>query len=361
MINLFSNLKVEIYGTSHSEKIGVRLGGIPRGTKIDVELVQKFVDRRKSRQNAWSTSRIEPDRVVFLSGISGGVADGGVIEAEIANTNVKKSDYGDLKFIPRPSHADYVSAVKDKTGECPSGGGRFSGRLTAALAIAGGIAKQILENDGIKVLSYIREIGGVVGDNFAYSTINAQKIENIETELKSLSRADEMENAILNARADGDSVGGVVDVMAFGVPLGLGDNLFSGLEGRIAMAVFGVPAVKGVSFGAGFEFAKMLGSEANDQLMFDGKKVVTKTNNSGGINGGISNGMPIALSVAIRPTPSIAKEQDSVDLRTCENVKLSIKGRHDACIVPRALVPLESAVALAILDAKMEFERDSKN
>lgn len=353
MYNPFSNLKINVFGQSHSPEIGVEIFGLPIGTKIDVNYVQSFVDRRKSGKNPWSTPRKEPDEIVFVNGLEEGVVTD-YIKAVIYNKTVRSVDYENISTIPRPSHADYVSAIKDGTNKVTPGGGRFSGRLTAPLSIAGGIAKYLLEQRGIKVLSYVRSIGEVEGENYAYNTVNAEKIENLQGELPALSRADEMISQVINAKNQGDSVGGVVDVMVFNLPLGVGDNLFNGLEGRISSAVYGVPAVKGVEFGLGFKMSKLLGSQANDELFYNGEKIITTTNNAGGINGGISNGMPIALSVAIRPTPSISKEQNSVDLKTMENVKFSVKGRHDACIVPRAAVVLEGVVALAILDALLD-------
>lgn len=359
MYNPFNNIKVEIYGKSHADKIGVKLYGIEKGTPISIESIQAFVDRRKSGKNAWSTPRNEPDEVVILSGVENGFANGEMIEGVIYNTTVRKDDYENIKTVPRPSHADFASAIKDKTMRCESGGGRFSGRLTAPLCIAGGIAKDILLSRGIKVLSYVREIGDVSGDSYLTKEVTADVIENIPTELKALSSADEMEKAVLEAKSDGDSVGGRVDLMVFGLPIGVGDNLFLGLEGRISTALFGVPAVKGVEFGLGFGFCGEKGSFANDEFDTDGKKIFTTTNNSGGINGGISNGMPITVSVAIRPTPSISKTQNSVDLKTGEKVLLSVKGRHDACIVPRAQVALEASLALAILDAIIDFDKEN--
>ncbi len=353
MYNPFNNLEIQIYGASHTDKIGVKINGIPIGEKVDLKYVQDFVDRRKSGQNVWSTPRKEEDKVIILSGIENGQVVG-EIEGVIYNKNVRKNDYENTQFVPRPSHADYVSYVKDNLSSIPSGGGRFSGRLTAPLCIAGGIAKQLLEKRGIKVLSYIRSIGEVEGENYTNSTINEEKIENISTNLKALSNASEMEEEVLKALNSGDSVGGVVDVLVYNMPIGIGDNLFNGLEGRISSAVFGVPAVKGIEFGLGFLMSKKLGSQVNDQYYFNGEKITTLTNNNGGINGGISNGETICLSVSLKPTPSISKPQKSVNLKTMENVTLSVKGRHDSCIVPRAMVCVEGAVALAILDAILD-------
>lgn len=346
----FDKLKVEIYGESHGDKIGAKLYGLPKGFKIDFSSLNAFVERRKSGNNPWSTPRRESDSFEFLSGLDGEITNGDVLEVVIKNTNKNSGDYNELAYTPRPSHADYVATVKDGMDTCPKGGGRFSGRLTAPLVVVGGIAKQILESDGIEVLSYIRQIGRIVGENYLTKEVTAEEIKGISTPLKALSNAHEMEEEVLSALSDGDSVGGIVDVIVYGVKVGLGNNLFDGLEGKLSQAIFGVPAVKGVEFGRGFQISSLRGSEANDPFVYDGEKVVTETNNSGGINGGISNGMPITMSVAIRPTPSIAKTQRTVNLKTKENVEIAIKGRHDACIVPRGAVAIEAAVALAILD-----------
>lgn len=349
-MSTFDKMTVDIYGESHGDKIGVKLKGFPKGFKVDMDTLISFIERRKSGNNVWSTPRKERDTFEIVSGIENGVTNGEIFEAFIQNTNKKSGDYDELTYTPRPSHADYVSAIKDGTGECPKGGGRFSGRLTAPLVIIGGIAKQILESRGIEVLSYIRRIGSVCGDNYLSRAVTIDDIKSISTPLKALSKAKEMEQEVISALKEGDSVGGIVDVIVYGVPLGLGDNLFEGLEGKISRAVFGVPAVKGIEFGRGFEMGALRGSEANDPFVFDGDRVVTESNNSGGINGGISNGMPITLSVVIKPTPSISKKQRTINLKTKENVEIEIKGRHDACIVPRGAVAIESAVALAILD-----------
>ncbi len=349
-MSAFDKLRVEIYGESHGDLIGLKLYGLPKNFKVDIPSLTSFVERRKSGNNSWSTPRREGDSFEFLSGINEDMTDGDVLEVVIKNTDKKSEDYNELAYTPRPSHADYVATVKDGVPACPKGGGRFSGRLTAPLVVAGGIAKQILEERGIEVLSYIRKIGEISGESYLTEEITAEDIKRISTPLKALSNAYEMEQEVLSALKDGDSVGGIVDVIVYGVPVGLGDNLFDGLEGKLSQAVFGVPAVKGVEFGRGFQIAALRGSEANDPFVYDGEKVVTQTNNSGGINGGISNGMPITMSVAIRPTPSIAKSQRTVNLKTKENVEIEIKGRHDACIVPRGAVAIEAAVALAILD-----------
>lgn len=353
MYNPFANIKIEIFGESHGEQIGVNVSGFPVGEVVDFDELETFLQRRKSNGMNGSTPRKEPDQPIFINGINGNEICGD-ITVIIKNVMHNSSDYENVKYKPRPSHADYVCAVKDGTGECPRGGGRFSGRLTAPLCIAGGIAKQILAKRGISVLSYVRSIGKVVGDNYDDSEVTIERINNISTPIRSLSKADEMSIEIVNASRDFDSVGGVIDVVIFGLGVGYGDNLFNGLEGRISQSVFGVPAIKGVSFGLGFEMAKRLGSEVNDEFYFDGDTVKTYTNNSGGINGGISNGMPITLSCAFRPTPSIFKEQRTVDLKQKINTTIQIVGRHDSCIAVRGGAAVEAAVALAVLDVVLD-------
>ncbi len=351
---MFDNVQVEIYGESHSKSIGVRIDGFPRGVKIDLDVLEEFMQRRSASSNPWSTPRKEEDKPIFVSGLENGVLNGDIIEAVIENNNVRSVDYNETAYVPRPSHADYVAYVKDEAECIPSGGGRFSGRMTAPLCIAGGIAKQILSSVGVEIASYVSQIGLVKGKSYKTDKIELDDIKAIKTPLKSLSNADEMTAEVMSAAKEGDSVGGVVDVIIWGMPVGVGNNLFDGLEGKIAYSVFGVPAVKGIEFGKGFELSSMRGSEANDNFDILNDQICTKTNNSGGINGGISNGAPITMSVAFRPTPSISKEQDSVNLQTGEKIKLKIKGRHDACIVPRGAVAIEASVALAILDAMLE-------
>lgn len=359
-MSAFERLKIEIYGESHAPRIGLVLGGIPVGTVFAKRSIDSMLCRRMSGSNAWSTPRKEEDKAVFARGVS---ADGdsmtvtGDIEAYIENLNVKPQDYSNVSTVPRPSHADYVSFVR--YGRIPTGGGKFSGRLTAMLCVAGGIAKDMLAKCGISVNAYISEIGGVATGSYADSDIELyglsdsekQRLENSSLPLLDAGKECDAVNEIKTAAADGDSVGGVIECVISGLRAGeLGDSLFDGLEGKIAYSVYGVPAVKGVEFGRGFNIANMRGSEANDSFAVDGKRVVTKTNDSGGINGGISNGMPVTLRVAIRPTPSISKTQTSVELTDMSECSLNVKGRHDACIVPRAVPCIESAVCIALLD-----------
>ena len=349
-----NRLKIEIYGESHADKIGVKISGIPCGSAVDEEAIKDMLSRRSASSTPWSTPRKEKDEVVFLSGVEGGAVTG-EIEAVIFNKNVKPRDYENIKVVPRPSHADYVSYVK--YGKISSGGGKWSGRMTAPLCIAGAIAKSLLEKEGIHLGAYISSIGCSKGTSYKDRNIDYIEIKDCNSkELPALSGEKEMVTEVLSAKEKGDSVGGTIECIVYGLPVGLGDNLFDGMEGAISNAVFAVPGVKGVEFGLGFGFGEGRGSSCNDAFSVSDGKVVTLTNNAGGINGGITNGMPLTLRVALRPTPSIAIEQDSVDLVTLTPTKVSVKGRHDACIVPRAVAAIESAVAIAVYDKYLEYK-----
>ena len=342
------SIQLEIYGESHSKEIGVKAKGFPK-IKIDQEKLSDFLQRRKAKNGVFSTSRLEDDKPTF-NGLKDGEIDG-EFTAIIENKNTKSNDYNNLIGKPRPSHADYTWYLKDGVTEF-TGGGRFSGRLTAPLCIAGGIAKQYLESLGIKVYAYIKSIGMVNGKSYKRDNITLNEVEKVifNGDFPTLYNKEQMLEEIVRAKEQGDSVGGVVECIVFGMKPAIGDNLFGGLEGKIANLVYAIPAVKGVEFGDGFDISSKLGSNANDQLIIDNDSVKLLKNSAGGINGGISNGENITLSVAFRPTPSISKPQNTVDLIKKENTTIQIKGRHDACIVPRAVPVVESAVALAILD-----------
>lgn len=330
----YGNISFTIFGESHSPEIGVTVEGLPKGFAPDLDALQRFLERRAPGKSEFSTPRKEPDIAEFTEGLSDGVISGDRVTAIIRNTNTRSKDYSELKIKPRPGHADYTAAVKFGGKADYRGGGHFSGRLTAPLCIVGGLVMQLLEKEGITVTSRIAEIAGISGDEA------------------------KMKQAILDAKAEGDSVGGIIECTVLGLPVGLGDAMFDGMEGRIAKLVFGIPAVKGIEFGAGFEAARLRGSENNDPFEMQCGRVVTKTNNCGGILGGITNGMPLTFRAAFKPTPSIAKEQDTVNLETGENAKLSIVGRHDPCIVPRALPCVEAAAAIAVYDAILERRKE---
>lgn len=322
------NIKFTIFGESHAPEIGITVEGLPIGFEPDLEELMAFMARRAPGRNEYSTPRKEADIPEFISGMEDGKVSG-TVTAVIRNTDRKSKDYSEIKAKPRPGHADYTARVKYGPDYDPKGGGHFSGRMTAPMCILGGLCLQLLKKQGIEIHARILEIGG------------------IENEA-------EMMEAILRAKAEGDSLGGIIECVAEGIPTGVGGAMFDGMEGRIAQLVFGIPAVKGIEFGAGFAASRLKGSENNDPFEINDGRVVTKTNNCGGILGGITNGMPLVFRAAIKPTPSIAKQQDTVDLNTMENAKLSIVGRHDPCIVPRAVPCVEAAAAIAIYDALLQ-------
>lgn len=351
------NLKLSIFGQSHGPGIGMTLDGIPAGLPVDTEALQKFLNRRAPGQNDWSTPRKEEDRPEFLSGLLDGCTCGAPIAALIRNTNTRSGDYANLKDCPRPGHADYTAQVKYGGFQDAAGGGHFSGRLTAPLCIAGGLCKQWLEAEGIRIGAHIEWIAGI---NDTFFDRLAPQLDAVGTDFPVIDgkRGERMRQAIADARADGDSVGGRVECAVTGLPVGLGDPMFGGMESRIASIVYGVPAVKSVSFGTGESAPYIRGSENNDNYTVENGCIRTLTNNAGGILGGITNGMPLIFSAAIKPTPSIAKEQQSVSLSRMEVTPLQIKGRHDPCIVPRAVPVIEAAAAIAIYDAYLAWRRD---
>ena len=340
------NIRLTIFGQSHSAAIGMTMEGLPAGSTIDFEELQRFLDRRAPGKNAWSTPRKEADAPEFLSGVVGNTTCGTPLTAIIRNTNTRSGDYEKLAYVPRPGHADYTAQVKYGGAQDYAGGGHFSGRLTAPLCIAGGICLQLLRREGIEIISHIASIGGVQ-DAGALTASTADK----EFPTVDDASGEAMRACIADARADGDSVGGVIECMVLGLPAGLGDPMFDGMENRIASIVFGIPAVKGIEFGSGFASAAMRGSENNDGYTVRDGHIETVSNHCGGILGGITNGMPLVFRAAVKPTPSIAKEQDSVNLRTMQPEKLSVPGRHDPCIVPRAVPCMEAAAAIAVYDA----------
>lgn len=339
-------LELSIFGQSHSPAIGMSLSGLPAGFAIDMDELSAFLRRRAPGQNAWSTPRKEADAPEFLSGLVGNVTCGAPLSAIIRNTNTRSQDYSNLVDVPRPGHADYTAQVKFGGFQDVAGGGHFSGRLTAPLCIAGGICKQLLHEKGIEVMARIDAVAGIQ-DTAEFDAPVAQK----DFPATSDEAAGKMKAAIAQARAEEDSVGGVIQCRMLGVPAGLGEPMFGGLENRISQLVFAIPAVKGIEFGLGFEAAKLRGSENNDAYRMENDSVVTETNHCGGILGGISNGMPIVFRAAVKPTPSIGKPQNSVCLSEKQNEVLHIHGRHDPCIVPRAVPCMEAAAAIAIFDA----------
>ncbi len=344
-------IKIEIFGGSHSPEIGVIASGF-KGESFSHKDLGQFLDRRKPKNAAYSTKRLEDDLPEFIYGEKDGEITG-EFKAIIKNSKQRSSDYEKAVKVCRPSHADFVAFSKYGDSFDYRGGGKFSGRLTAPMCIAGGIAKQVLEKKGIKINAFISRIGNVKG--LTYDDVDQLSFDSdkIDREFPTIigSNKDKMLEEIESARMDLDSVGGVIDCVITGLPVGAGEYMFDCIESSISSLAFAVPAVKGIEFGSGFEFAKMRGSGANDQIYFDDNgKVKTKTNHNGGINGGMANGMAVTFRVVIKPTPSIGKEQNTINLTTNENVKLKIEGRHDACIVPRAVPVIEAVSALAIYD-----------
>lgn len=343
-------LRLSIFGQSHGAAIGMTLDGIPAGLPVDLNSLQQFLNRRAPGQNDVSTPRKEEDTPEILSGIVGGFTCGAPIAALIRNTNTRSADYSELKDCPRPGHADYTAQVKYGGYQDVAGGGHFSGRLTAPLCVAGGMCKQWLELKGIHVAAHISQIGNVKDDAFDPVQPQMQDV-NLVFPVLNEARGEEMRTAILEAKSAGDSVGGIIECAVTGLPVGLGDPMFDGMEGKIAQIIFGIPAIKGVEFGSGFDCATKTGSQNNDPFTITNGSVQTKTNHAGGILGGITNGMPVIFRAAVKPTPSIAKTQDSISLSAMENRMLKVKGRHDPCIVPRAVPVVEAAAAIAIFDA----------
>ena len=342
-------LKLSIFGQSHSPAIGMTLDGIPAGFPVDIEKLQQFLNRRAPGYGSYSTTRKEADKPEFLSGIVDNLTCGAPIAAIIQNTNTRSSDYNNLKNCPRPGHADYPAQIKYQGFQDVAGGGHFSGRLTAPLCIAGGLCKQWLEDKKIYISAHISSIGTVRDKLFDHVNPDHSKVQN-DFPVIDPSAGIKMQDEIATAKNDGDSIGGTIECAITGLPAGLGSPMFDGIENKLAQIIYGIPAVKGLEFGSGFAGSQMRGSENNDPYIWNDGQVKTKTNNAGGILGGITTGMPIIFKVAIKPTPSIAKKQQSINLTTEENEVLSIQGRHDPCIVPRAVPVVEAVAAIAIFD-----------
>ena len=345
-------LKLSIFGQSHGPAIGMTLDGIPAALHIDMEALQQFLNRRAPGHVSYATTRKEADKPEFISGIVDNCTCGAPITAIITNANTRSGDYEEIRIRPRPGHADYPAQMKYWGCQDVAGGGHFSGRLTAPLCIAGGMCKQWLEGKGIRIGAHIASIAGIQD--------SPVKLDWVNPDLNAISEAfpvvnpsagQAMQEEIAKAKADGDSVGGIIECFVTGLPVGLGDPMFDGIENKLAQIIYGIPAVKGLEFGSGFAGTTMRGSENNDSFIIENGVVKTKSNFAGGILGGITNGMPLVFEVAVKPTPSIAKPQKSVSLSTMKETELTVKGRHDPCIVPRAVPVVEAAAAIAIYDA----------
>ena len=356
-----NNIHVTIYGGSHDDHIGVIAEGLPQGFAFDCEELLAFLARRAPGQNALSTPRKEADLPEFLSGVDGNTLTGETLHAIIKNTSQRPSDYHNLSFVPRPSHADFAARCKYGDAVDLRGGGHFSGRLTAPLCIVGGICLQYLRARGIRIAAHVSAIGNVTDAPFDAATVGNAEFSLLasRTDFPVLNeqKGNDMRKIIEDAREDGDSIGGIIECAAIGLPAGLGEHMFDGVENRIASIMFGIPAVKGIEFGVGFDGVGMRGSEYNDAFVTDGTRITTRTNHVGGILGGMTNGMPCVFRVVMKPTPSIFKEQDSVDMVTMTPTRLTIKGRHDPCVVLRAVPVVEAAAAIALCDLLLDAQQ----
>ena len=363
MASVFGNvIHLSIFGQSHSPAIGCSLDGLPAGIELDLDALQRFLDRRAPGRSDTATMRREADAPEFIAGVTDGRTDGAPLAAIIRNADTRSEDYAGLRRVPRPGHADFPARIKYRNMHDVAGGGHFSGRLTAPLCVAGGIALQALEGCGVRVAAHIANLGPegipdeplnpMEADPGQLAAIASHELPCIDADA-----ASRMREAILSARSELDSIGGVVECAAYGMPAGVGDPMFDGIENRIARIAFGIPAVKGVDFGAGFGAAYLKGSENNDAYRMVGGTVRTETNRAGGILGGITTGAPVVWQMAVKPTPSIGRVQRSVDMDEGTDTELTVRGRHDPCIVPRAVPVAEAACALALLDALLEDGR----
>ncbi|MBQ4105271.1 MAG: chorismate synthase [Clostridia bacterium] len=349
-----NQIRVTLFGQSHAPAIGAIVDGIPAGVRIDEEKLQAFMDRRRA-MGELATQRHEGDKVIFKSGVVDSVTCGAPICMMIENSDTRSKDYSNISLTPRPSHSDYSAFVKYGGHNDIRGGGQFSGRLTAAMCAAGFLCLELLRKKGITIVSHVSRIGDISDvslDTLAPDPELNEQLKHSAFPVIDTDAKQRMTDAILLKKQQGDSLGGAIECAVYGLPAGLGSDFFGGLEALIAQTVFSVPAVKGLEFGAGFEFAAMSGSEANDDFATDAQdNIITSTNNCGGILGGISSGMPLTFTAAFKPTPSIALPQKSVKLREKEETELIINGRHDPCIVPRAAAVVEAAAAMALVNA----------
>ena len=351
--NFGKKINLSIFGESHGKAIGIVINGIEPGIKIDLDKIEQDMARRAPGKNSLSTQRKEGDSFEILSGFFEGYTTGTPLSIIIRNNDTKSKDYSKIKDLARPSHGDFSGFVKYNGFNDYRGGGHFSGRITAPLVFAGALAKQILEAKGIYVGAHIQRVGKVTDNEFDKVNLNKDVLESVlnkELPLLNEEKIDDIKQEILSARQNGDSVGGAIECGIVGINPGVGSPFFESLESVIAHLAFSVPAVKGIEFGLGFDFAKENGSRVNDEYHIESGKVKTYTNNNGGIVGGITNGMPVIFKVAIKPTPSISKEQRTINVRTMEEEILKVEGRHDPCIVQRAVVVIEAIAAIAVLE-----------
>lgn len=351
-------LKLAIFGESHGSAIGMTLDNLPAGESIDLNALRNFTDRRTAKKgDSTSTARTEPDFPELISGFYNGKTTGTPLTGIIRNTDTRSGDYNNIQYLARPGHADYTGQVRYHGANDLRGGGHFSGRLTAPLTLAGGICKQIIEKRGIVIASHILSIKNVAEacfDPVNLSPDAARDLQKKRFPLLDPSMEDKMREVIETAHLNQDSVGGVIECCILGLPKGLGSPMFDGIENVLSSLIFGIPAVKGIEFGEGFDASKLYGSENNDSFYLKNGQVKTRTNHHGGILGGISSGMPVIFRVAIKPTPSISKPQQTVDTKKLKETELIVNGRHDPCIAVRAAVVVEAAASIAVLDLMME-------
>ncbi len=348
-----NKIKLSLFGESHGVGIGITIDGLPSGIELDLEAIKLEMRRRATGKNKLTTARKETDEFEILSGYFNGFTTGAPLSIVIRNNDQKSRDYSKIKDIARPAHADYTGNIRYNGYNDYRGGGHFSGRLTAPIVFAGAVAKQVLAKEGIYIGSHIKSIKDVEDRDFSKEDLHQNKfIELSKQQLPFLdeSLGEKSKELILKARENHDSVGGIIECAIIGMKPGIGNPFFNSIESQLSSLMFSIPAVKGVEFGTGFDITKLFGSEANDEIYIEGGKVVTATNHNGGIVGGISNGMPITFKVAIKPTPSISKVQNTINIKTMEETKFEIVGRHDPCIVPRALVVVEAMAAIGVLD-----------
>lgn len=352
-----NSIKVSIFGESHGNAIGITLDELPAGYQIDMDKIEKEMKRRAPGRSAISTPRKESDIPEIVSGIFNGKTTGNTLCGIIRNTDTRSKDYSQLKDLMRPGHSDYTGSIRYKGFNDYRGGGHFSGRLTAPLVFAGAVCKQILDKKGVYIGAHIKSIKDVSDDSFDYVNITKEQLLSFseqEIPLIDTSKEELIRNTIIQAKKNEDSVGGVIECAVIGLNPGLGSPFFDSVESVLSHILFSVPAIKGVEFGLGFDITKLYGSESNDAFYYDGDNVKTKTNNNGGILGGITSGMPLVFKTAVKPTASIGIEQDTVNISTKKNDKLVIQGRHDPCIAQRAVPVIEAVTAIAILGLMKE-------
>ncbi|MBF8982508.1 chorismate synthase [Lutibacter sp. B2] len=350
------NIKLSLFGESHGKAIGIVIDGLPAGIKLDLEYISNEMKRRAPGKNKLATARKEKDEFEIISGYFNEYTTGTPLCTLIYNTNQRSRDYEATKHLMRPGHADYTGHIRYSGFEDFRGGGHFSGRLTAPLVFAGAIAKQILKQKNIFIGSHIKSIGNVCDNHFDPVNLEINTLEKLmkkEIPVIDEAKGKQMQEVIIRAKEEGDSVGGIIETVILNVEQGIGSPFFCSIESEISRMLFSIPGVKGVEFGDGFDISRMKGSEANDEYFIENEKVKTYTNHNGGILGGITNGMPILFKTAIKPTPSISKLQRTVNIKENKNTQLEIDGRHDPCIVPRAVPVVESAAAIVILDFLM--------